>query len=64
MSVDTSRTITRFLCWSSTGELQFGPMPAQHCILRWRAAPKPSVGTTHSNAIARSSTHNQKILAP
>jgi hypothetical protein len=30
----------------------------------WRAAPKPSVTTTHSNAIARSSTHNQKIIAP
>jgi len=32
MSVDTSHTITRFLCWSSTGNAAARPMPAQHCI--------------------------------
>ena len=64
MSVDTSHTITRFLCWSSTGNAAVPPNACPALHLRWRAAPKPSVSTTHSNAIARSSTHNQNILAP
>ena len=64
MSVGTSRTTTRLLCWLSTGNAAARPdaCPALH--LTSRASPKPNVSTTHSNPISQSSTHNHKILAP
>ena len=64
MSVDTSHTITRFLCWSSTGNAAARPMPAQHLHFGSCASPKHSVSAAHSNPISRSSTHNHNILAP
>jgi hypothetical protein len=63
MSVHTSRTIKRFLCWSLIGNAAVRPDARPALQLRWRAAPKPRLSTTHSNAIARFSTHNQKIRA-
>jgi hypothetical protein len=51
------------LCWSLIGNAAVRPDARPALQLRWRAAPKPRLSTTHSNAIARSSTHNQKIRA-
>jgi len=60
MSLDTSYAITLFLCWSSTGNAVVPPSACPALHLTWRATPKPSISTTHSNAIA----HNHNTLAP
>ena len=53
MSLGTSRTTTRLLCWLSTGNAAARPdaCPALH--LTWRASPKPNVSTRDHHCLHR-----------